>query len=76
MSVKTFALQNAKKLPCPTCCRFFCRDRDMTLVDGYYVCESIFWESTTCNFSFPDGLSEEEINKKAAEHIRTIGERV
>lgn len=66
-----------KKYPCPICCRFFCRDRDMILMDGEYVCESALWEgSTTCDFSFRRGLSEEEIKQAAREHIKKIGERV
>ena len=77
MKMKVSALsQDAKKYPCPICSRLFCRDRAMVLIGGDYVCESMFWESTTCDFSFPDGLTKEEIDKSALEHISKIGERV
>lgn len=73
--MKVFTLNsNRKRYPCPVCCRFFCRDRDMIFVDDNYICESIIWEesSSCCDFSFPVGLLEEEITRTAREHIKKI----
>lgn len=62
-----------KRRPCVVCCRLFARDRDLILIKGeldfYYLCESEIWENLSCGFSFPECLSEEEIENKVKERI-------
>ena len=60
-------LRSMRRRPCPVCCAFLGRDRDMIIVEKhnvrFWLCESgLQIEDLECGYAFPAGMSEARIN--------------
>lgn len=71
-------LRRSRRRPCPVCCPYLGRDRDMVIVtkrgQRFWICESSLQvEDQDCGFVFPDGIDQSTINKLARareQHLR------